>query len=379
MRASDIFSFGCVLYEMLTGNRTFSRNNSAETIAAILKEEPPTIARSGKQVPPELEGVISHCLEKNPEKRFQSAQDLAFHLRQIISSSEISKPTIEGSRKIMRRPHPAVWISIMLLFLAAGISLYFLKRSGETINSVAVLPFTNVSGDTNTEYLTDGITENIISRLSQLPSLKVTSRNSAFHYKGREIDPEKIGNDLNVGAIVMGRVLHQRRKNLSISVELINTNDNTQLWGDQYNRKMADVFTVEQGISKEICTESAIKANGSTRKEARKERYGKHQKLISFISRVVIFGIVVRPMGSRKALSNSNKRSRRIRVTRRPTLVWRTAIIDLGTLSYVSPQETMPQGKAAALKALELDDSLADAHAALGFVKWIWEWDRKRR
>ncbi len=372
---SDIFSFGCVLHEMLTGNRPFSRNSSAETIAAILKEDPPKLTESGTQVPLELERVIGHCLEKNPELRVQTARDLAFDLRHILSSSEISKPSVQTTRGgTPRRLYPAIWIGLVLLFLAAGISIYFFTRAGEAITSVAVLPFANVSGDANIEYLTDGITEGIISRISQLPSLRVISRNSVFHYKGKEIDPQKVRDELNVGAVVMGRVLHQG-DHLSISVELIDTRDNAQLWGEQYNRKLADIFAVEEGISKEIAQNLRLKLTGQQEKKLAKNDTENNEAYQLYLKGRYFWNSGT-PEGFKKGIEQFQQAIEKDPGYAAAYAGLAYCYIDLGALSYVAPNETMPLGKAAALKALELDDSLADAHAALGFVKWIWDWDR---
>ncbi len=371
---SDIFSLGCVLHEMLTGNRPFSRNSGAETVAAILKEPPPKLTESGIQVPVELERVVEHCLEKNAEQRVQSARDLAFDLRHILSSAETSKSFVQTTRVgTGTRLHPAIWIGVVLLFLA-GASIYLFTPSGKAINSVAVLPFDNVSGDTKIEYLTDGITESIISRISQLPSLKVISRNSAFHYKGKEIDPQKVGEELNVGAVVMGRVLNQGDK-LSIGVELIDTRDNSQIWGEQYNRKLADIFAVEEGISKEIAQNLRLKLTGQQEKKLAKN-YTESTEAYQLYLKGRYFWNSGTPDAFKKGIQQFQQA-----IDKDPGYAAAYAglahcYIDLGTLSYVSPTETMPLGKAAALKALELDDSFADAHAALGFVKWIWDWDR---
>ncbi|HJZ12181.1 MAG TPA: protein kinase, partial [Acidobacteriota bacterium] len=372
---SDIFSFGSVLYEMLTGNRPFSRNSGAETVAAILKEDPPKLTESGKHAPIELERVIARCLEKNPEQRVQSARDLAADLRHILSSFEISKPSLQTTQGEARgRLHPAIWIGMVLLFLTAGISIYFLTRGGKAINSVAVLPFTNVSGDTKIEYLTDGITESIISRISQLPSLKVISRNSVFHYKGRAIDPQKVRDELNVEAVVMGRVLHQG-DSLSISVELIDTHDNAQLWGEQYNRKLADIFTVEEGISKEIAQNLRLKLTGQEEKKLEKN-YTESTEAYQLYLKGRYFWNSGTPDAFKKGIEQFRQAIEKDPGYAAAYAGLAYCYIDLGTLSYVSPEETMPQGKAAALKALQLDDSLPEAHAALGFAKWIWDRDR---
>ncbi|HSE43263.1 MAG TPA: protein kinase [Acidobacteriota bacterium] len=371
---SDLFSFGCVLHEMITGSRTFSRNTSAETLAAILKEEPLKLTQSGKQVPLELERVIERCLEKKPEQRVQSARDLAIDLSRILDDPRPSSPAIQTtSAGALRRFHPAAWIGLVVL-LVSGIFIYFLTRSDEAIGSVAVLPFANVSGDTSIEYLTDGITESIISRISKLPSLKVTSRNSAFHYKGKEIDPREVRKDLNVQAVVLGRILRQG-ENLSIGVELIDTRDNSQLWGEQYNRKVADVFDMEEGISKEIAQNLRLKLTGQEEKSLAKNNTESTQAYELYLKGRYFWNSGT-PGGFKKGIEQFQQAIQQDPGYAAAYAGLAYCYIDLATLSYMSSNETLPQAKAAAQKALQLDNSLAEAHAVLGFSIWMWDHDK---
>src|SRR5262249_6951066 len=195
---SDIFALGSVLYEMLTGQRAFSRPTAAETMAAILNEDLPELKDSGKQNPPELEAVVAHCLEKNPQERFHSAHDLVFALRAITRGS--------GGVKAVAAP-----------------------RRSKSIDSLAVLPFLNASADPNAEYLSDGITESLINALSQLPKVRVTARSTVFRYKAGDADPQAIGRELNVRALLMGRVV-TRGDVLSVQADLVDVESGAQLW-----------------------------------------------------------------------------------------------------------------------------------------------------
>jgi adenylate cyclase len=158
---------------------------------------------------------------------------------------------------------------IVLVALAAGFGWYMLAGRGKAINSVAVLPFVNANADPNIDYLTDGLPESIINSLSQLPKLKVMSRNSVFQYKGKDTNPQAVAKQLKVQSVLTGTVT-QRGDDLAISVELVNAEDNSQIWGQQYNRKLADVFAVQEEIAKEISEKLRLKLSGAERQQLAK-------------------------------------------------------------------------------------------------------------
>src|SRR5579862_5862474 len=240
--ASDLFSLGCVLYEMVTGHRAFSGRSAGQTMAAILKEDPPAIADSGKQVPAELERVIERCLAKEPGQRFHSAHDLAFALRGMISVA--GEKLIAAERPPPVRRHAAIWAAAVLTILAAAGFFYWRNRAGQSIDSLAVLPFVNMGRSADADYLSDGITDSLIDSLSELPNLKVMSHSAVYRYKGKETDPKTVGRELGVRAVVTGRIM-QRGDSLSVRAELVNVDDNSALWGDQYNRKLVDALAVQ--------------------------------------------------------------------------------------------------------------------------------------
>ena len=252
----DIFSLGCILYEMLSGQRAFSRESAPQTMAAILETQPADLSASGRQIPLELSRIVTHCLEKHPQQRFQSAQDLAFALRATggIPSHE-AQPALA-----LRLPRRA-WFAVALVVLAAAGLLYWKFRPTPVIDSLAVLPFTNVGANPDAEYLTDGITENLINNLSQLPKLRVVPRSLAFSYKGKHVDPRKAGHELNVGAVLMGRIV-QRGESLNIQTELVDVENVSQLWGQQYDRKLSDIIVVQEEISKAVTARLGLRPSG---------------------------------------------------------------------------------------------------------------------
>jgi eukaryotic-like serine/threonine-protein kinase len=228
---SDIFSLGLVLYEMLTGRRAFASVSALETMAAIVKEPP---ADFGSGVSPQLQVVVLRCLEKDPERRFQSARDLAFSLRSLVPGRFAGDAP---SRSTQEAP----------------------------IDSLAVMPFENMSGNPDTEYLSDGITESLINSLSRVSSLRVVARSRVFRYKGKEIDPVQAGRDLNVRALLTGRV-SQRGDSLRVQAELVEAATEAQLWGERFHRRFVDIFEVEEEIAEQITRNLRLRLSGEDKR-----------------------------------------------------------------------------------------------------------------
>jgi serine/threonine protein kinase/Flp pilus assembly protein TadD len=344
---ADIFSLGCILFEMVTARKPFHRQSGAATIAAILKEDLPRDELSAA-VPPEVQRIIEGCVEKQPGARFQSARDLSLTLRAIGSSSSIMKsPLIE---QMTRR-----------------------RKRGSSIDSIAVLPFRNVTNDPNAEYLSDGITEGIINKLSQLPKLKVMARSTAFRYKNRDADAQAVGRELRVRAVLSGR-LQQLGERLLISVELVDSLDGSQLWGETYNRELADLVQLQEEMSREIAEKLRLKLTGAEKKKLRKRTTENTEAYQLYL----------------KGRYHWNKRTEES--LKRGIGFFRDAIesdpsfasayagladsfVTLATNVPLPPQDTMPKAKAAAQRAIEIDEGLAEAWASLGAVRWWYDWD----
>jgi len=336
---SDIFSLGCVLYEMLVRRAPFARPTSAETIAAILNEDPPHLSDSSRPVPPDLERVVAHCLEKKPQERFQSARDLAFHLRAV--GTQTAAPTVSAPP--------------------------------DAIDSLAVLPFVNAGGNPDTEYLSDGITESLINSLSEIPALRVVPRSKAFRYKGQDVNIRKVGRQLKVRALLTGRVL-QRGETLNVQAELVDVARESQLWGERFQRKMADIFAVEEEIAKQISQALRLKLSRQDR-----ERVLKRHTQDTEAYRLYLRGRFYLNRRTRDALKMAVQYFQQA-VERDPAYAMAYAgLADVYlVMSAFVPKPAMgfaSTGRAAALKALQIDPELSEGYTALGVLQCSLDWD----
>ncbi|HET7711474.1 MAG TPA: protein kinase [Thermoanaerobaculia bacterium] len=228
---SDIFAFGVVLYEVIAGRPAFARSTAADSLVAILSEEPTPLAELGRFVPPEVEEILAHCLEKNRDERFRSARDLAFALRMATRAASVAS----AETAVRPTPRPAE------------------ARRTVTENSLAVLPFRNIGPTAETEYFTDGMTEEIINSISNIPTLHVAARTSSFAFKGREDDVRKVGRELGVAMVLEGSV-RQVGSRLRVTAQLINVETGYQVWSERWDRDLADVFAVQDEIAQAIAS-----------------------------------------------------------------------------------------------------------------------------
>jgi TolB-like protein/Flp pilus assembly protein TadD len=368
---SDIFSFGAILYELLSGKRAFHGDSAAETMSAILREEPPDLSVTNQSISPGLERIVRHCLEKNPEQRFHSAHDLAFDL-QALSDVSTQAPAAAGLRAVARpRARALVWAAGLTAALAAAV--LWLRPGARTIDSLAVLPFVNAGGDPNAEYLSDGITESLINSVSQIPGIKVVSRTSAFHYKGKDVGARTVGRELGVRAVLTGRIV-QRGDALSIRAELVDARDDTHLWGEQYDRKLSDILAVQEEITSDISGKLRQRLTGEEKKRLTR-RYTENAEAYALYLKGRYHWNKRTGEDLQKGIGYFQQA-----IEKDPTYALAYAgLADSYVILYqyagLPSKETFPKANAAAMKALEIDDTLAQAHAALALVHESFDWD----
>jgi eukaryotic-like serine/threonine-protein kinase len=379
---TDLFSFGAVLYEMATGALAFRGESSGVIFKAILDGTPTSAVRLNPDLPVELERVINKALEKDRDVRYQHASDIKADLKRVKRDMESAKTQPSGAATPARSRKTAVigaMVSVCIAALVVAGAFYF-GRSRNRINAVAVLPFVNSSGDPSMEYLSDGITEGIIDRLSGLPNIKVISRTSAFRYKKRDIDPQKIAHELGVEALVTGRVT-QRGEDLSVSAELVDPREDKQIWGEQYSRKLADIGSVQQEIA------SAISGNLQVRLTTEeKSRLSKPDSANAEAYQLYLKGRYHQNQttaeGYRKGIEYFQEA-----IDKDPGYALAYAGLAGsyaglgGGNAYASPRETLPKAKAAATRALELDETVGEAHTTLGYAGFLsdWNWAKAER
>jgi len=364
---SDIFSLGCVLYEMIAGRRAFARETAAQTMAAIIEQPVPALSEVNLAVPRELDRTLARCLEKDPKLRPQSARDLAVALR-----DSTGKPA-EGPAKAGRPVLPAIAAALLVVVgVVAGVWRF---NTSSATDSIAILPFVNESGTPDMDYLGDGITESLINSLSQIPNLAVMSRNAVFRYKGRVTDAQEIGRALNVKAVVTGRVT-QRGDGLSISAELVDVRNNRQLWGDQFNRKLVDILAVQDEISTVISGKLQLQLSGEE-----KQRLAKRYTQNADAYQLYLKG---RYYWNKKTADGFNRSLEYFQQAIAVDPNYAPAYAGIATsytnlanynFALIAPKEAWPKAKAAATKAIEIDETLAAGHAALALVHYQWEWD----
>jgi eukaryotic-like serine/threonine-protein kinase len=367
---SDIFAFGAILYEMLAGRRAFHGDTAADTMSAILTKDAPELSATNRGVSPGLDRVVRHCLEKDPERRFHSAHDLAFDLEALSDASGARPQAPPPARSWKRLALP---IAVAAILGLGALIVWRRSAAAGSLDSVAVLPFANASRDPETEYLSDGITESIINSLSRLPQLRVAARSSVFRYKGKDEDPQKAGRELNVRAVVSGKLL-QRGDTLSVQADLVDVGNGAQIWGNHYDRKLADVLAIQEEIAKDVSEKLRPKMTG-----AEKQKVQKHYTENTEAYQLYLKGRYEWEKRNEASLQKARGFFQQA-IDKDPgfALAYCGLADSYGVLpsySLMSPSEAWPKAKAAARKALEIDEGLAPAHATLGLGLTDWDHD----
>jgi serine/threonine-protein kinase len=370
---SDIFSFGAVIYELLSGRHPFAGASTAEIFSAILTREPQPLQRDMASVPPELQRIVGRCLEKDRERRYRTADELVADLRNLKreidgTSTPSAKPT---RRPLLDLPRGALAFVILLLLVAGGV--YWFWTRANAITSIAVLPLAVSSGaDPETEDLADGLTYNIIDRLRQIPELKVMSHNAVFSYKGRNVDARTIGRELNVKTVLIWRAV-KRNDALTINVELVDAADYSAIWTKQYKRMSADLLAVQRDISIDISENLRVRLNGEA-----KQRLAKSYTVSPEASQLYVKGRVSleewEPAPAKEAVGYFQEAIDKDRNYALAYSGLADALMYSTSAWEEDPREVRRKAKEAAAKALELDPTLGEAHATWADVL-VNEWN----
>jgi len=405
---SDIFSFGCILYEAATGLRLFESDSVIETLHKIIHAPAPPIKDTNPSAPIDLQRIVRRCLAKDPDERYQSIKEVAIELRELrrdlegaaeldttvppgntgstvssaagatLPASSPTLPTASSTSSIeyivsgIKQHKLAALVAVLALMLAVvGMTTYLRVRSTEVaIDSIAVLPFENKSAVPDTEYLSDGLAESLIYRLSQLPNLKVSPTSSVFRYEGKEIDPVKVGQELDVSAVLSGRIV-QRGDQLTISAELLDVRTNRLLWGEQYDGKLSDLLATQRQIAREIVDKLKLKVSGEEKVLAK--HYTESNEAYQLYLKGRFYWNKRTVESNTKSIEYFNQA-----IEKDPNFALAYAgLADcyVVRINPLPPREKMLKAKAAAMRALELDETLAEAHTSLARVLAVYEWD----
>jgi len=364
---TDIFSFGLTLYEMATGKRAFTGDSVAAVHDAILNQTPVAASEINRTIPSAVEEVLAKALQKDRSRRYQSASDLRADLRRLKPDGDSDHTAVAALVPVIERRVLPRWIGIAgaALVVAAIVGLQLFRMSGaNTVDAIAVLPFVNATNVADNEYLSDGITEDLINTLSELPKVKVVARSTVFRFKGKDEDPAKIGQQLKVDAVLTGR-LSEHNGELTIQTDLVNTADGTQMWGAQYSRSKPNLMTLRGDIVNEVAARLRAKVSGEQHEEMIKPETRNSEAYDLYLKGRYAWN----QRGGDNVRASIDAFRQAIVADPNFALAY-SGLADAYSIAppygVSTPKEAHALALAAATKALQLEPNLAEAHAAMG-------------
>lgn len=411
---SDIWSLGVVMYEMVARRLPFNGNTPADMIAAVLEREPPALPGDGSVALQSLERIIFKALQKERENRYQTAGEMLIDLKQLkqkleqagdargsdsptafASQKEVARPPLEAKKVISHsstleeagkthssaeyivgriKEHKYAML-VLLILIAVAVFTYrsFLLNQSQPIESIAVMPFTNESGNSDIDYLSDGMTDMLISSLSQLPKLSVKARGSVFRYKGKDVTPQQVGKELHVQAILTGRVV-QLGNALTLHIELVDVETETALWSGDYNRSLSNLVTLQSEIARDVSQKLRTRLSGAEVQRVTKDYTANAEAYQLYLKgRFNIFKLT--PPEIQKGISYFQQA---IQIDPNYALAYAglaDAYRSLVLSAEMLPTEFLPKAKVAAQKGIEIDETLAEAHTSLAITIFWYDWN----
>jgi len=368
---SDLYSLGCVLFEMLTGAPPFVDQTPQRTLARRLTEPPPAAAASRPEVGAHLSGAVERALATDPSGRPATAAAFA---QLIASSTDVPTPASTPTAAPRAPNRTVAFAALAAVGLSViGVGLYLRRdRTAATLDSIVVLPFENRSNDPGADYISDGITETISSSLTRLANLKVIPTSVAYHYKGKAMDPRQVADELGVRAVLTGRV-SQRGEDVTVGVELDDVRQGKQLWGQQYNRKLADLLAVQRDIAMEVSQRMRSGLDGADRQALARGSTDDPEAYQLYLKGIYSASQYTRE-GDRKGIEFFD-RAIALDSNYAPAYAGLAFVWINGVDWFWPPREGAPKAREAARHALALDESLASAHLQLAIVSHWYDWD----